>query len=858
MKELFADIAIPVAVDKLFTYRVPPELQSAAQRGVRVAISLGKRSVVGLITNIKETTEIKNLKSIREIIDVKPILPEDLFQTTRWMSDYYFSPLGEVLKSAYVFSTLKSPQIIISQSEKTIDTDLFGKEIPREFHTIFSVIPAEGGISLSQLKRKLRIKNLSVVLKKLSERGLITVEEAELREMVKPKSETVIEIQPESFNVWEAWLKEFYSQSSKQRQKQITIIQSLLHLDEKTDCISLNELLKNTGASISSVTSLRKKNIIKLGRREVFRTPQFEMYRSALGATDIILNSYQQNALNSFNEAVDRGKYSTFLLHGITGSGKTQVYIETIKHVIKAGKSAIVLVPEISLTPQIVRRFKYNLGENVVVMHSRMSGGERFDAWRMAWGGKNSVVIGPRSAIFAPLHNLGLIVVDEEHEASYKQFDQTPRYHARDVAIMRASFSGSVVILGSATPSLESYTNALNGKYKLIELPERVDNAQLPGIKIIDIGKERSEKLDKYRLTRKQKFKEDPAAVKLLRPKYEFSSLSDSLKNKIQDRLNKKEGIILLQNRRGFAPFIECPECGYVEMCNNCNITLTYHESKKHLRCHYCGFVKQSPIFCPKCDSIDIQYRGFGTQRVEVELKKIFPKASIIRMDLDTTSSRGSHDKLLKQFGEGKADILLGTQMVAKGLDFSRVTLVGVISADTQMLLPDFRSSERTFQLLTQVAGRAGRSNLAGEVIIQTLQPKHPSLQFVAIHDFKGFYSDEITYRSQLQYPPYSRIILIEFRGKKESEVIEYANSFASIIKKNNQHFITMGPAAAALAKLQGEYRWHVVIKSLRNTDPAGRFVHHAISKTVQHLRESLRKNKAVKMTVDVDPVGMM
>ncbi|MBA4312815.1 MAG: primosomal protein N' [Chlorobiaceae bacterium] len=858
MKELFVDIAIPVAVDKLFTYRVPPELHSAAQRGVRATISFGKRSVIGLITNLKETTEIENLKPIKDIIDVKPILPEDLFQTTRWMSDYYFSPWGEVLKSAYVFSTLKDPKIIISRAETSFKSDFFGYDLPRELHPVFSAIPVKGAISLLQIKRKLKIKNLSVLLKKLSERGLITVEEAEIREKVKPKLETIIEIQRESFSIWQTWLKEFCSQSSKQRQKQIAVIQSLLHLDEKIDYIPVIELIKKTGVSISTIISLQKKNIIKLGKREILRTPQYEMYPSALGATDIILNSHQQNALKSFNEAIDHGKYSTFLLHGITGSGKTQVYIETIKHVIKAGKSAIVLVPEISLTPQIVRRFKYNLGENVVVMHSRMSGGERFDAWRMAWGGKTSVVIGPRSAIFAPLQNLGLIVVDEEHEASYKQFDQTPRYHARDVAIMRASFSGSVVILGSATPSLESYTNALNGKYKLIELPERVDNAQLPEIKIVDIGKERSEKLETYRLTRKQEFKKDPAAAKLLRPKHEFSSVSDSLKEKIQDRLNKKEGIILLQNRRGFAPFIECPECGYVEMCNNCNITLTYHESKKHLRCHYCGYVKQSPIFCPTCNSINIQYRGFGTQRVEEELRKLFPKASIIRMDLDTTTTRGSHDRLLKQFGEGKADILLGTQMVAKGLDFSRVTLVGVISADTQMLLPDFRSSERTFQLLTQVAGRAGRSNLAGEVIIQTLQPKHPSLQFVVIHDFKGFYSDEITYRSQLQYPPYSRIILIEFKGKTETEVIEYANMFASSIKKNNGHFITMGPAAAVLTKLQGEFRWHVVIKSLRGSDPAGKFVHQALTKTLQHVRDSLRKNKTVKVIVDVDPVGMM
>jgi primosomal protein N' (replication factor Y) (superfamily II helicase) len=858
VKELFVDIAVPVAVDKTFTYRVPSELQSVVQLGIRVTIPFGNRTLVGVITKIKELTDVEGVKSIKEIIDINPILPFDLFKTTRWMSEYYFSPWGEVLKSAFAFSTINAPDRIVYCTKPDFDTTQNNDLDPKSI-AVFSLIKQSDSISISALKKKVEIKNLLKNLKKLSDLGLVRFKDTPVRERTKHKHETIIEVRPESFNVWQTWLKEFYSRSLKRRSMQIEVIQTLLQLDEQTKFVLLSDLLKKTGAATSTISSLQKKNIIKLGKQEVVRVPQYEIYESALGATDITLNSHQANALQLFTNAINNGKYSTFLLHGVTGSGKTQVYIETIKHVIRQDKSAIVLVPEISLTPQIVRRFKYHLGENVIVMHSRMSAGERYDAWQMAREGKTSIVIGPRSAIFAPLNNIGLIVVDEEHEASYKQFDQTPRYHARDVAILRASFCNAVVVLGSATPSLESYTNALNGKYKLVELPERVDNAQLPKIEIIDMAKERGGKLEAHRIHRKQVLKNDPGAKRLLRPKYEFSSISDLLKEKIQDRLNKKEGIILLQNRRGYAPFVECPDCGYTEMCENCNITLTYHETKKHLRCHYCGFVKQTPIFCPKCNSIAIQYRGFGTQRIEEELKKLFPGAIILRMDLDTTAYKGAHDKLLKQFSDGKADILLGTQMVAKGLDFPRVTLVGVISADTQMLLPDFRSSERTFQLLTQVAGRAGRSNLAGEVIIQTFQPKHPSLQYVVLHNYKGFYEEEISFRNELSYPPFSRIILIEFKGKIETEVIDIANLFTSLLKKSNEHFIILGPAAAALTKLQGKFRWHVVLKSLRANDPSGKHVHRILSRTLQLFHTSYKhKNKNAKITIDVDPVGMM
>ena len=419
--------------------------------------------------------------------------------------------------------------------------------------------------------------------------------------------------------------------------------------------------------------------------------------------------------------------------------------------------------------------------------------------------------------------------------------------------------SGAVVVLGSATPSVESYTNAVQGKYALLELPERIDDAQLPEVRIVDMAKERMVKLDIHRQTRKAEFKTDPIKAKLQKQKFEFGSVSDLLHEKIENRLRKSEGVILLQNRRGFSPFVECPECGHVEMCDHCNVSLTYHATKDHLRCHYCGAVKPVPIFCPKCQSLDIQHRGFGTQRVEEEIQKLFPDAKLLRMDLDTTTAKGAHDTLLKKFGEGEADILLGTQMVAKGLDFSRVTLVGVISADTQMMLPDFRSAERTFQLLTQVAGRAGRSALAGEVVIQTYQAEHPVLRHVQLHDFRGFYDEELSWRKELRYPPFSRLILVEFKGGNEQEVANHARMFSGFLKKRTAAFEILGPAAAAITKIKNMYRWHVVIKSLKTNDPSGKRTHEALNEAVVAYKKTpIGKSKPVKMIIDVDPVGTM
>ena len=457
-------------------------------------------------------------------------------------------------------------------------------------------------------------------------------------------------------------------------------------------------------------------------------------------------------------------------------------------------------------------------------------------------------MIGPRSAVFAPLRSIGLIVVDEEHESSYKQYDAVPRYHARDVAIVRGMQNNAVVVLGSATPSAESYHNATTGKYTLLEMPQRIDAVPMPEITIVDMTAERKKAFANLKalLTVADRGKVQ---------QFTQSSISSVLCERIEDRLSRHEGIILLQNRRGFAPFVECPDCGYTERCENCNVSLTYHLVQKHLRCHYCGQVKEPHEMCPQCGGSNIRMLGVGTQRVEQDLAMLFPAAKVVRMDLDTTARKGAHDRILTQFGSGEADILLGTQMVAKGLDFARVTLVGVISADTQMLLPDFRSTERTFQLLTQVAGRAGRSTLKGEVIIQTYQPKHYSLQHVVDHNFATFYKEEIESRKDLDYPPFSRLMLVETKGKDERRVQHLAEDVGAYLKRTQGMFKVLGPTPALIGKINNFYRWHIIVKSIKQADPTGLAARQALRGATEDLS---RKYTDVKLIIDVDPVGLM
>jgi len=852
---LYVDLAFPIEVNKLFTYAVPAELQNAVSVGVRALAPLGKKTAVGFVVNTSTTSSILRLKSIHDILDPHPIMFDDLLHLTRWISDYYFAPWGEVLKTA-----LPPGLTTLSKRVVTLNDHVTAEHIRAtkgKQADVLRLLFKKKQMTIGRLQKDLGTKSVYSLLNTLVRDGYVSISER-ITASPKIRTEKVIHINDEMRKRWIDWKQSVENAGNKRLTKQMRLIDALLETNATS--LSVQQAVKNSGVTVSVLRSLVEKGVIVITERERIRSQSYELYEAALGQQNFTLTARQVNALHQIVGAVRDNQFKTFLLHGVTGSGKTQVYIEAIREVLALGKSAIVLVPEISLTPQIVRRFKFHFGEQVTVLHSRMSAGERYDSWRLTREGKYSIVIGPRSAVFAPVNNLGLIVVDEEHESTYKQYDQTPRYHARDVAIMRATYANAVVVLGSATPSVESYYNALQGKYRLLELPERVDNARLPDITMVDLTAERKKKLQHLLEERKAEWKADPIAARLKKRNIDFASVSDLLKTAIEDRLARKQGIILLQNRRGFAPFITCLDCGHVEMCENCSVTLTYHMPKRHLRCHYCGFVKTPPDTCPKCGGLDMHLQGIGTQRVEEELRRLFPQALVVRMDLDTTARKGAHDRMLRQFAEGYYDILLGTQMVAKGLDFPRVTLVGVVSADTQMLLPDFRSAERVFQLLTQVAGRAGRSGaLHGEVIIQTTQPQHYALKHVVGHDFQEFYREELQYRQELDYPPYSRLVLIELIGKRENEVMRHAEWLAQLLKSKNTHFITLGPAPAAIPRLRGNFRWHIVIKNLKVTDPAGKHLHAALTNLLQSYRASaLGRSRRVRVIVDVDPVGMM
>ncbi|MFI5251456.1 MAG: primosomal protein N' [Bacteroidota bacterium] len=861
MPKLFADVAIPVTIDKLFTYLVPEDLQSVAKPGMRVTVPFGKRNLIGIILSISNVDNSNGaaLKPIRDLVDLEPILSDGMLQLVKWMSDYYFAPVGDVIKTALFQGSTRVPKrtVRLLPLDNINISEAIGKSAIKR--SIIHALENKNPLSIDHLKKVIPGKSIYPALLDLAELGVIAIEDTENRPAIKPKAERFILVNAEWKNRWKAALRELTPSADKKRiAHQVAVLQKLSSLTEDT---TLNNFVQLSGASLAVLNGMAKRGSLEIVKKEIIRAMKFDEYPIPAGTGEIILNAHQSQAVTEIGRKTEEGVFHTFLLHGVTGSGKTQVYIETIRPVLEQGKTAIVLVPEISLTSQIVQRFKRYYGDKVAAMHSRMTPGERFDTWRLAHEGRCSIVIGPRSAIFAPLKNLGVIVVDEEHEAAYKQFDQIPRYHARDVAIMRGKTENAVVVLGSATPSLESYANVAGGKYTLLELPERIDEAKLPVIEIVDMLAERKKKYTIYKDERKAErekakadLRDNPAYIK-----FEMGTISERLQYFIEDRLRKGEGIIILQNRRGFAPIIECPDCGYVEMCENCHISMTYHAPNREIRCHYCGAVKPPPDVCAQCGSIDLDYKGFGTQRVEEELKNKFPQAKLLRMDLDTTTKRGSHDALLKKFAGGEADILLGTQMVAKGLDFSRVSLVGVISADTQMLLPDFRSSERTFQLLTQVSGRAGRSVIAGEVVIQTMQPSHPSLNYVLRHDFKSFFKEEMDSRSELSYPPYSRIVLVEFNGTDEKTVMNASRAFAGLLKPHDAQFMILGPAPAAITKLKNHYRWHIVIKDVKSRDPSGAKLHRAIRHVMElYIKSPVKNISAVRILIDVDPVGMM
>ncbi|MGA9119556.1 MAG: primosomal protein N' [Bacteroidota bacterium] len=839
----FALVSLPVGLDREFTYLIPSSLEGQLRIGVRVIVPFGRQVATGLVVGITTETDVRGLKEVREVVDPTPIMTEELVSLCRWVASYYLAPLGEVLRTAVPHGfTATSKRLVLPAPLLTRETLQEAARSSRKRTLLLTALLDRGSILSTNLQKITGIKNILPLLRELEREGLIETEDVLPRAKLKARTERVVllkDLAPEKI----AAARGLLSARKKNAALLLDTVTELLR--EHVEEIPARLLFARAHVPPATLKDLSAAGVLPVTDREVTRA--FD-YGTDERTRHLVLNEDQRHVYEAITGAIAAGQLTTFLLHGVTGSGKTQVYIEAIRSCLEKGKSAIVLVPEIALTPQIVRRFKTHFGDLVGVVHSRMSPGERHDVWRLARRNEIRVVIGPRSAIFAPLNSIGLIVVDEEHESSYKQYDAVPRYHARDVAIVRGMRMNAVVVLGSATPSAESYHNTMTGRYTLLNMTKRIDDVPMPEITIVDMTAERKRQYVAQRALRKKEERQQPFV-------FLPSSVSSILQEKITDRLLRHEGIILLQNRRGFAPIVECPDCGYAERCENCSVTLTYHQAKHHLRCHYCGLVREPHGQCPQCGGTNLHMLGVGTQRVEEDLHRLFPDAKVIRMDMDTTSRRGAHDRILRQFESGQADILLGTQMVAKGLDFARVTLVGVISADTQMLLPDFRSSERTFQLLTQVAGRAGRSVLKGEVIIQTYQPSHYTLQHVVDHNFETYFSEELVSRKELHYPPFSRLILIEMRGKNAQRVQKLAEDFGGYLKREKEAFTTLGPTPALIDRINGEYRWHIIVKSIKEYDQTGSVARHVVRDAVRALESKYRD---VKLIVDVDPVSLM
>ena len=598
----------------------------------------------------------------------------------------------------------------------------------------------------------------------------------------------------------------------------------LLFFRENPNPIPFKDLLQATNASNATIKALIEKQLLAEDQQEVYRNPYEN--RVFQRTEPLTLTAEQSVAIGPIQECIKKQEHQVFLLYGVTGSGKTEVYLQSIASVIEQGKEAIMLVPEISLTPQTVKRFKERFGEQVAVMHSGLSIGEKYDEWRKIHRKEVKVVVGARSAVFAPFERLGLIIMDEEHESSYKQ-EETPRYHARDVAIERANFHNCPVILGSATPTLESFARAQKGVYQLLTMSNRMNAGPLPAVQIVDM---REELRNGNR-----------------------SMFSDVLLTKLKDRLEKGEQTVLMLNKRGHSSFVMCRNCGYVIQCPNCDISLTYHRFNHLMKCHYCGHEEGMPSVCPECESDHIRFFGTGTQKVEEELTKILPEARVIRMDVDTTSKKGSHERLLEAFGERKADILLGTQMIAKGLDFPYITLVGVLSADTMLHLPDFRSSEKTFQLLTQVSGRAGRHQLPGEVIIQTYTPEHYSIGLAALQNYDTFFEQEMFIRRQNHYPPYFYIVLITVSHEDIMKTVSTTEKITQYLSSHlSQNSIVLGPVASPLSRINNRYRYQCLVKYKREPQ-----LYDHLRTILEHYQQETTKNH-LQISIDLNPQLMM
>ena len=819
---------LPLPLPGYFTYRVPEEFQQSVSMGKRVVVPFGKKKIYTALVHELHSVNPSSLevKSILSVIDDRPVVYPVQFSIWEWIASYYMCTPGEVMNAALPSGfKLASESMICLNPDADLETaDLNEKEI-----MVIEALLAQKKLPLNAIADILDQRKIIPMIHTLIEKGIVSAEE-KIENKYKPLKQSFVRLKQELAGNEEK-LKEVFDELSKRAFRQLQVLMVYLTLSKGTNGISADvkksDLLKNKEATVQSLQALVNKGILEIVEVESSRlSASHAMY----DPESIILSLHQKRAFDDVQKSF--AEKEVVLMHGITSSGKTELYIKLINQAIQEKKQVLYLLPEIALTSQIISRLQRYFGDLVGVYHSRYNDNERVEIWNHCLDhekhfdtGRFQVILGARSALFLPFHNLGLVIVDEEHDSSYKQHDPAPRYHARDTAIMLARLHGAKTLLGSATPAIETYFNAITGKYGLVEMSERYGGVSMPEILIADVREE----------TRKKTMQ---------------SHFSSMLINQIRETLRLGEQVILFQNRRGFSLHLVCDSCDWVPMCRNCDISLTYHKKENKIKCHYCGYSESLPSKCPQCQGTRILMKGFGTEKVEEELGAIFPETTIRRMDLDSTRTKYAHQRIISDFEERRIQILVGTQMVTKGLDFDNVSLVGILNADNMLNFPDFRSHERSYQLMEQVSGRAGRKAKQGRVIIQSFNPSHPIIKYVVWHDYHAYFRSQLEDRNKYHYPPYYRLISLRLKHRDQNILNKASRDLAIDLRADLGKRI-LGPEYPLVSRIQNWYIKQILVKIERGSNVAG--FKELIREKIDELLK-IPGYRQVKVIVDVDP----
>lgn len=816
---LYAEVIIPSALPKNYTWSVPPHLHELVQPGCRVEVNLGKtKKYAGVVKKLhEEKPEFFETKDILNVLDAEPVVFEEQLKLWDWMASYYMCSEGEVMAAALPAHFKLSSETILVYSEE------YGDDFSSLDHDEYIVAEAlllKKELNLSEVQQLLDSHNAYPVISRLVNKKVCYVWEA-LKQTYSPKKETFIVLSPSYNN--EKQLEQLLNEDKKWQKagKQMELLLAFLHLQRTEGEITKAALLKKSGASESQLKGLISKNILRAEKKIIDRI----QYLPKNVMIDFELTEIQERALQQVKEQLQ--EKAVCLLHGVTSSGKTNIYIKLIEEYIRQGKQILYMLPEIALTSQVIRRLQKHFGGYIGVYHSRFSQNERVEIWNKVKSGELRVILGARSSVFLPFQNPGLIICDEEHDVSFKQQEPAPRYNGRDAAVYLASLFGAKTLLGSGTPSVESYYNATAGKYGLVELLQRYGDLKLPPVEFIDTRK----------IIQKDKSK---------------IILSPALIETVNEVMAKGKQVILFQNRRGYAPYQVCKVCGWIPQCKYCDVSLTYHKLNNKFVCHYCGTAYPPVHSCAACGSDQFVQRNFGTEKIEEQLQETFPDAKVARMDMDTVKGKHAHDVLIQQFEQRRIDILVGTQMVVKGLDFDNVDLVGILDADGLLHFTDFRVNERAFQLIEQVSGRAGRREETGKVLVQTFQPQHPVLQLVQQHDYKLFFAEELKKRKEFSYPPFTRIVHLTFKHKIKDVVERAAHTYTDALKNKYRPYL-VGPAEPVIGRIRNQYLMELLLKLPRDTKTINQSKKDLLVQiAILHQHKSFR---SVTVVADVDAV---